>query len=98
MEHKVYEEMYHELVDFGGIDSGNKVFRVLTNVLELKVGESGKDGGALAEVGPFGRGEIEGGSESNVSRLGNVAKKKVVINSGEMYPVIGISQRESSDK
>ena len=44
MEHEVHEEMYIELEEFGGIDSGNEVFQVFADAFEGKVNECREEG------------------------------------------------------
>jgi hypothetical protein len=44
---EVEEESHVELVEYGSIDAGKEVFRIISHALKVKVGESGEDNACL---------------------------------------------------
>ena len=90
MEHKVHEEIYLELVEFGGIDSGDEFFLVFTNAFEIRLDERGEDSARwwrqVHSVGARRRRSESNGKPVETRQCGETSGHRLI---GEMYPAIG---------
>ena len=68
IEHKVHEESYCERDEFGSINSGNEIFQVFANTIELKVVECGENDAGWWRLA-YSVGARLRGFESNVKVL-----------------------------